>query len=342
MTTQAASRPTHGSAATRREHRVARLRLLACAGTVVATVPYLSLKARWLTGSTVGVTDTDFIHDPSVTVLNAVTAGMDALAILVAVALVSSWGARLPAWSVLLPAWVATGLLAPIAVVSVLALPLASGEGDAGGLPLEAWVRPMVYGGFTLQGVGLIAGFAFYAAARWGTLLRGTLRVPARTLSRQMHSQVGTGAAAGALVLGGLTLAWAWGLSWGLPDEMVSGRSAADVVASSGHGLFAVATSVGVLALVHGYPRSRPFWMPAVLAWVGSAAMFSWGLWGLVNVLASTALTSTSGELAASHLHTLSQTLVGLVAGLVSLSAVIERADEDGTAAARPADVTGR
>src|ERR1041384_23101 len=101
-------------------------RMLAGAAVIVGTLPYLTLKLLWLTGSTVGLTDPAFADDTSLHYLNLATAGMDLVAVLVALALTQNWGLRLPAWLVLLPIWIGTGFLAPI----LLAAPLIVGETD--------------------------------------------------------------------------------------------------------------------------------------------------------------------------------------------------------------------
>src|SRR5437899_1965486 len=51
---------------------------------VSATLPYLTLKLLWLSGSTVGITDPAQADDPILWTLNLVTFGMDAAALLLA------------------------------------------------------------------------------------------------------------------------------------------------------------------------------------------------------------------------------------------------------------------
>jgi hypothetical protein len=136
-------------------------RQLAGFAVVVGTLPYLTLKALWLTGNTVGLTDPAFADDESLRLLNLATAGMDVIAIVLALALTQNWGQRLPSWLVLVPIWIGTGFLAPI----VLTVPLIVGEHTT--LPLEAWVQPVVYGGFAWQGVALLVAFVLYVRVRW-------------------------------------------------------------------------------------------------------------------------------------------------------------------------------
>lgn len=298
-----------------------------CLCTILATVPYLTLKLLWLTGSDVGVTDPEFLDDPILHALNLVTAGMDAIAVVIAVAFVSRWGLRVPAWLLLLPAWVAAGLLTPIVVATPLsAVIAATGNPPQSGLPLESWVSPIVYAGFAIQGITLVGGFLFYAIDRWGHLLRGHLAAPessvAQTMLRQLASLVAVLGAGVALT----SLVWAWGLPWGVPADLQDDRTATTTLVGTTHALFAAAGVVATLALVHGTAANLSYRATAVTAWVGSAAMFAWGLWGLINVLTTSPLSSDSTDgLAVVNLHTLVQTFAGLVLGLVALAAVVLR-----------------
>lgn len=197
---------------------------------IAGTVPYLVLKTMWLTGSSVGVVDRAFLRDPSVLVLNGVTAGMDVVVILVALALTHRWGERLPAWLVLTPMWVGTGFLAPIAV----ALPVvALGEAltsaappsvavASPALPLEPWVQPMVYAGFAWQGVTLLAAFVLYARVRWAEVFRPS--IAPLGAAHAAHAAVANGAALLALTAAGVHLLWAFGGTAGLSDEAAAAR----------------------------------------------------------------------------------------------------------------------
>ncbi|MFX4778103.1 hypothetical protein ABTB39_19705, partial [Acinetobacter baumannii] len=87
--------------------------LLAIAG----TLPYIALKVAWRSGSRIGLEDPDFGTSTTMQVANALTMGMDVVAVAMALAFVTAWGRRLPPWLVLGPMWVGTGLLAPILVI---------------------------------------------------------------------------------------------------------------------------------------------------------------------------------------------------------------------------------
>src|SRR4029453_3589939 len=91
--------------------RVYTARLVVGYATVVVALPYLSLKIVWLAGGTLGVADRAMMQHAGMIALNAITAGMDLVAIAIALAFTHSWGLKLPAWLVLPPMWVATGFL---------------------------------------------------------------------------------------------------------------------------------------------------------------------------------------------------------------------------------------
>lgn len=137
-------------------------RLVVGYAAILGTLPYLLLKGAWLSGSTIGITDPAMAHDGSLFVLNLITAGMDLVAIVVALGLTYPWGQRVPAWLVFFPMWVGAGFLAPI----TLALPFI-GLSTSDIKFLEPWVQPVVYSGFAWQGITLMLAFALYARVRW-------------------------------------------------------------------------------------------------------------------------------------------------------------------------------
>lgn len=238
-------------------------RIIACYAAILGTFPYLTLKVAWLTGGTLGLTEPSFVDSPVLRLANVVTAGMDAVAILLAFALTYPWGRRLPAPLVLLPAWVATGLLGPIVLVSpvigadLLAPP--SGE-----LPMRIWVWAVVYGGFAWQGAALLTAFVFYARDRWPSLTRGSF---AGRPSWVAWPALGT-----ALV----HLAWAAGSTFAQAPghtTTVAGRTM-DAV-------FGLLILLAVLASSTTGPR----WPRVVAVWTGAGAMFGWGAWLLFTTL---------------------------------------------------------
>ncbi|HKN53148.1 MAG TPA: hypothetical protein VJX66_11630 [Amycolatopsis sp.] len=241
--------------------RPAKLRLAACMATVLGTVPYLTLKISWLTGGTIGPTDPSFVDSSTVWLGNLVTAGMDAVAILLACALTFAWGRRIPAPLVLFPAWVGAGLLTPIVLISpVIAADLATSPPT--GMPLESWVWGVVYGGFAWQGVTLLTAFVLYVRDRWPGL------------PTSLRPQTPWIVAAVAMATACLHLAWAFGSTFAHPP----------IGSLSGHVLEA---AFGVLAALAVLALSTPgrLWPRLIVGWTGTGAMFGWGGWTLFSTL---------------------------------------------------------
>lgn len=295
---------------------------------VLGTVPYLALKAAWLSGSRVGVLDRGVFEDSSMLALNAATLGMDALAIVVAVAFTHSWGLRVPAWLVLVPIWVATGLLGPIALVtpiSAMGSLFAGGSAAAAeGALLEPWVQPMVYAGFAWQGIALVVAFVLYARTRWPEVFttRTADVVPGAT--RPVQVVLANGAAVVAFAVAVPHLVRAFGGTIGLSAAEVAAREWTAYVVEATFGVLALAAAVGVLLLVHRRGRER-FWVPVSLAWLGAGALFGWGLWATVNVLADSVLVRGGDVQPIDHLHDLAKLLTGLVIGLTALIVLAEQ-----------------
>lgn len=227
---------------------------------VLGTLPYLALKVAWLSGSRVGLLDPDFGRSATMHVANSLTLLLDATAIALALLLVSRWGRRCPAWLVLLPMWVGTGLLAPILVVVPLQLLIGVPSSGSGSGPIADWVYLVVYAGFMWQGVFLLAGFAAYVVRRWGvSLARPLPRIP---VGRP------TGLTLALLALAGLAL---------LADTRSHPTVAVPNLAGD---LASVLVAAVGLVLLHGHGSRRRTALG--LAWLGSGATLTWGLYQLV------------------------------------------------------------
>lgn len=244
------------------------LRTVLCAVAVVSALPYLTLKALWLlrtgTGAT-GATAAAELTDPRHLVGDAVTVGMQLVAITLALALSCGWGRRVPAALVLAPVWVAVGLLAPIAVglpFGVAIQLIVGGSPVPTGNGLHDWVYAVVYGGFIIQAAALVGAFAGYARDRW----------PAAFLSRRRMSPGAVPphlAVAAAVATGyAVTLAlWSLaGTAWGAPAGFATIAQRTFLAAEGSLVLLGV---VGVLCLFRGR-GGRPAGVPLALAWVGS------------------------------------------------------------------------
>jgi hypothetical protein len=294
------------------------LRRSAGAAAIAGTVPYLTLKVLWLAGHPVGVRRPELLGQ--LQPLNAVTVVLDACVIGLALALMRPWGRRVPAWLVLLPAWVGTGFLLPMAAVvlpGTLLSVLGVGSGPNGGAdPLLPWVRPLVYGGFAWQGVFLAVAFVLYARDQWPAEL-GTGGAAPGARARAVLPLLRVLTVGGSVVaLLAVVLELAAAARWG---EWETASSAAVKAALELIGV------LGVTALARDTVRRAA----AVAAgWIGSAVLFSWGLWGTVNTVGGTPL-SAAGD-PPSGLSGLCALLGGFalaVAGLLALA---------GTGVARP------
>lgn len=268
----------------------------------LATLPYVTMKLAWLTGNPVGVLDPRILEGAGMPVMNAITVLLDLCVVALAVALGSRAALRMPALPVLLPAWVATGLLVPIALVS---LPLTIAFPPAGDLGMAAWVRPMVYGGFTVQGACLLAAFASYARDRWGARIAEPAPVPdaVRPLLRAL---AGGGAVTAVLAAGLQTVGGA-----------LTGEPAA-LVAAVVPAVLVLAGAAGVLLLAAG--RSGVAVVTA--AWTGSAVAFANGLYVTAITMAATELAAGTGAPVAGTAH-VAALLAGFalaVAGLLAVS----------------------
>lgn len=275
-------------------------RVLATAA-ALGTLPYVALKTLWLTGNPAGVTDPALLADPVLTVLNAVTLGLDLCVVLLAVALATRWGQRLPAWTVLLPAFVGTGFLVPMVLIvlptTVGAALTASPVGDGS---LAPWVAPVVYGGFAWQGAFLVAAFALYARDRWSDRLPGVPPADVLPLLRVLAA----GGALTAVVSAVL--------------QVVVGVTAggAAVAVQAATALLGLLGPLGVVALVRG-PAGR--WAVAA-AFTGSGTLFAWGLWNTVTLVAGPALSGAAGPPALAQLAALLAGFALAVAGLLALT----------------------
>ncbi|MEV0353598.1 hypothetical protein AB0H88_48280 [Nonomuraea sp. NPDC050680] len=286
-------------------------RITAAVVAMAAMLPYLTLKIFWLTGHPVGVSDPAFMDDPAMVGLNVMTFGMDAVALLLALAFTTRQGMRLPAWLVLLPLWVGTGLLS-VVIVTVPVSVLVSGPSifvtDG---PIAPWVYMMVYGGFIGQGVGLIVAFVLYIRDRWPVVFSTALGYGYASPTRPFQTVVARGALPVSALLGGIRLFWAAG-----------NPSPEQALQDGFKGLLALGAGIALVLLVRGR-GSGAFWPPLVVGWLGTGVMFGWGLYAMI-------LTVTAGPLGAKMtgavgLVELFGTLTGLVMAMCGAFLLAER-----------------
>ncbi|MEU2668201.1 hypothetical protein ABZ622_04915 [Streptomyces sp. NPDC007164] len=275
--------PLAPSAAARRPGTRIALRTL----TIVSTLPYIALKAAWVSGSHVGIPDDSPLLDDRTTMIvtNAITILLDSAVVLLALLLTQAWGRRVPARLLVLPMWVASGLLLPIMTgyPLQLAVGLADGADTGAGSNepsfLDGWVFGVVYGGFILQGLALGTLFALYAQDRWGRLWKGKLRDlrpgptgPALRTTAVLASLLAIAPAVTHLL-------WATGSAAGLSEGRAADRNNVFYVMESLNAFFAVAAAAGVLLLAFRRRSALPLAVPLALAWGGSGASACWGGW---------------------------------------------------------------
>lgn len=273
-------------------------RITAAIVAIAAMLPYLTIKILWMTGSSIGVSDPALMGSSTMLGMNAMTFGMDAVALVLALGFTMRWGMRLPGWLVLLPLWVGIGLLANILASAPISVLVEGSAIFAGGGPIAPWIYMMVYGGFIGQGIGLMAAFALYARDRWPHVL---LRI------QPFHHVVGWGALVVACALGGTRLSWA-----------LSGERFVTAMQDGVQGVLGIAGAVCLVALFRG---GRPYWWLLVVAWLGSGIMFANSLYaeivGAVGGPFGSGSASTTARLV--ELFTL---LTGLVMGLAGAFAL--------------------
>ncbi|MEO3828644.1 hypothetical protein [Actinomadura sp. B10D3] len=296
-----------------------RLRLAVCAATIAACVPYLTIKIAWLSGSTVGWNDVSAAEDSALYAGNAITMGMDAVAVLVAMAFTFPWGRRLPAWLVLAPIWVAAGLLAPI----VLAVPLGTllqtlfsaqpVTGDANGL--QGWVYGFVYTGFTVQGLGLLTAFVLYSRDRWAWVFTTRTKDLPKGATSSLQALLARAAAVPAFAFAAVHLYWAFGGTAGLRGDVLDHRNVPQHLADGAWGVLAIAGAAALVLMVRRAGRPGPLAAPLAAAWVGSAATFTGSLYGLLVMIGQPAGLA-SDFTAAAGLTALAGVLGGLLMGL--------------------------
>ncbi|BCJ35727.1 hypothetical protein Athai_32300 [Actinocatenispora thailandica] len=294
--------------------------------TIAATLPYLTLKALWLTGHGTGAADAaggavllDTVH----LVGDVVTAGLEVAAIALALALTCGWGRRVPAVLVLFPMWVGTGLLAPIAAGVPLGLAVqavAGGSPAPAGNGLHGWVYGCVYGGFLVQAVGLFALFPGYVRGRWPGLLRDRAAsvVPGPRWAVRVAGAVAVGYA------GALTL-------WAATGSRFAGPAGFETLAQRTYlAAGAVLVVVGVLAVA---AARRPSRVRYVAGWAGTAVI---ALSGPTGVALSSDHSPQPGYVAVC----LVAMLAGLVLTVLALRALRRPDRPAGTARALPRTVT--
>lgn len=245
------------------------LRAWISAATVAACLPYLLLKIAWIAGADIGVSRDGFDH--TTRAANVVTAGLELVAISVAVALVLPLGRRVPAFVVAFPAWVATGLLVPVGAGALLGSLLqgATGGGNAlaGDDVLAGWVFALVYLGFAAQAVLLLSGFVLYARDRWPVVARGGADPYDAGSTLALQGLLGRAFVVGAVTFAIQQALWATVGGGPFDDPTTAQRMFLAVCAGA-----AITGAAAVTGLLRGGRLTRA---RLAGAWLGTAVLFS-------------------------------------------------------------------
>jgi hypothetical protein len=299
----------------------------------VAMLPYLALKIAWLSGSSVGVANRAVLRSASLEALNAFTAGMDVVALALVLVFTLRWGRRVPGWLLVFPMWVGTGFLAPIGLFGPVDALYSAVSGN-GVVPahslVQPWVYHLVYAGFACEAIFLLAAFALYSVDRWPGALRGRAAGSQATPGLWLQPVLARAAGLLAAAAGIAYLAWACGVTAGLPAREAAGEGFSGRMTQAGFGVLALLGAAGIIVLARN-GRIRPgrhrrqLTTALLIAWAGTGSMFAWGSWATINALGQTPL-SQAGVAGAAFVNLigLAELLAGLLGGVLLASWLAE------------------
>jgi putative flippase GtrA len=262
--------------------RLTRFRQIGGLGAAIAVTPYLLIKIVWTFGFFI---PTEEMGGADWRAINAATAFLAAVGIVLAMAFSRPWGERLPAWLVALPVWVGTGLLVPMLLLAPVLGPAAMTRDQDAGSP-DFWIYEQILVMISLVGVGvgLPLALAGYAKARWPEALGGPLAYD--------EPVGGTGAlqvtlarlvAAGCVLLACVKVFWAAGGTLGLDPDELDRRDLWWHMLSLSTAVWALAGAWGILVLT-ARRGTRGFLPPMVAAWVSSGMLFSYSVYNLLTL----------------------------------------------------------
>lgn len=234
---------------------------------MVATIPYSALKVAWLSGSRIGLSDPDFGTGVIMHVGNALTLGLDLVAL--GLAAIFFTGARAPRWLLLPTMWVGYGLLGQIVMMigPSVGVQLIFGRptDDGGASPIAGWVYGVVYAGFSGLGLCLLPAFGIYAWQRWGHGNGWGERLSG--IQRRLP-------VAPAIAVAAVTV-----MSAARAASSDSGVEASSWVTDALIGCVALLT---LLAVRRGRPARLRRAVPLAIVWTASGAWAAWGCFGVV------------------------------------------------------------
>lgn len=303
-------------------------RLIAGYGAIVFMLPYLALKIIWLSGNPIGFNDESLVGKPGMIAANAMSFGMDLVAVGLALTFTHRWGLRVPPWLVLFPMWVATGFLAPAVVIAPIAIithVLASNPSPSTNAMLQPWVSRVVGASFAGQGAALIVAFVLYVRTRWADLLQSTTSAAVKGPTYPVQVILANVAALMAVAAGALHLVWAFGGTVGLGPGALSEPTAQSYLLNGIWGSMSITGAAGILTMVHQWGRA-PFKLLLTFTWIGAGSLFAWGLWTLILVLPGITFGHrAAGGMALNNCLSFVKFTAGMLIGLVTVVLLVER-----------------
>jgi hypothetical protein len=192
-------------------------------GAALAVTPYLLIKVAWTFGIFL---PNEGMGNPGWRAINATTALVALVGILLAMAFVRPWGERLPAWLVVPPVWVGTGLLVPMVLLAPVLGPAAvARDAASGSAGVWAYEQVFVIASLVGVGLGLPVALAGYAKARWPEALGGPIysgEGPGHT--RRLQAPLAGAVAVGCVLLGLTKAYWALGGTVGIDPARLGDR----------------------------------------------------------------------------------------------------------------------
>ena len=296
-----------------------RVQRLGAAMVGIGAGTYVGLKAAWVAGAAYGVTSRGDLTTTEWRWVNVETGAVGVLGLVLAAALWSRWGLRLPWWLVAPPLWCGVGLLAPFVVLLpvglVLALaghPVDTASPDPGDPQLAGWVFAMVYSGFAAVALGLAVAVPAYVRTRYGHRVAGRLgdEAPSRFPGAAWAGVVG------AAMVATVHLAWALGVAIGRTHPPSPLDRAEELVFA---GLALLTAAAAVVWTRRGPAQLHLAW-PALALWLGSGWMLSQSL-SLPQLFSAERWAPTGLTYAAYVVVTALTVAAGVVAGVGGLRA---------------------
>lgn len=304
------------------DSRLMKWRKISGVGAAIAVAPYLLIKILWTFGLFL---PTEQMGEPSWRMINAVTAVLAAIGILLAMAFSRPWGERLPAWIVALPIWVGTGLLVPMLLLAPILGPAAIIKDQEAGAG-ELWIVEQIFVMISLFGIGIFLPIALagYAKFRWPEAMGGKTYYKEQTGNTlQLQLILAKIVAVGCILLGVLKLYWAAGGSIGLDPTMINYRDIWWHLLSLSMGLWSFVGAWGILVMTTR-KGCKWFFPPMAAAWISSGMLFSNNIYAALSSTRREALPSP--EYSVLRLLTTEAGIVlGVMMGMLILFVLHER-----------------